>query len=136
MFDLSGPMTPELHYLVCSVVLGLVLLVAASHAISSQYGYAWTASNRDEPMAPLKGVVGCVDRAPINFSETFPYFAVLVLVAHVVGRDGALTLWGARLYFWGRVVHAIASIAGYPLLRSMIWNVSFVGMVLFVVAML
>jgi uncharacterized MAPEG superfamily protein len=129
-------MTPELHYLVYSVVLGLVLLIAASHAISSQYGYAWTASNRDEPMPPLKGIVGRVDRALINFSETFPFFAVLVLVAHVAGRNGALTLWGARLYFWGRVVHAIFSVAGYPLLRSMIWNVSLVGMILFVVAML
>jgi uncharacterized MAPEG superfamily protein len=129
-------MTPELHYLIYSVVLGLVLLVAASHAISSQYGYAWTASNRDEPMPPLKGIAGRVDRAVINFSETFPYFAVLVLVAHILGRDGALTLWGARLYFWGRVLHAILSIAGYPLLRSMIWNVSFAGMIFFVVAML
>ncbi len=129
-------MTPELHYLIYSIVLGLLLLVGASHAISSQYGYAWTASNRDEPMPPLKGVAGRVDRALINFSETFPFFAVLVLAAHVAGRDGTLTLWGARLYFWGRVVHAIASVAGYPLLRSMIWNVSLAGMVLFVVAML
>ena len=87
-------------------------------------------------MPPLKGVAGRVDRALINFSETFPFFAVLVLAAHVAGRDGTLTLWGARLYFWGRVVHAIASVAGYPLLRSMIWNVSLAGMVLFVVAML
>ena len=128
-------MTPELHYLAYSIVLGLLLLVAASHAVSSQYGYAWTASNRDEPMPPLKGVAGRVDRALNNFLETFPFFAVLVLVAHVTGRDGTLTLWGARLYFWGRVVHAIASIASYPLLRSMIWNVSLVGMVLFLVAM-
>ena len=129
-------MTPEFHYLVYSVILGLVLLIAASHAISSQIGYAWTASNRDEPMPPLKGVVGRVDRALINFLETFPFFAVLVLVAHVAGRDGTLTLWGARLYFWGRVVHAIVSVAGYPLLRSMIWNVSLTGMVLFIVAIL
>jgi uncharacterized MAPEG superfamily protein len=129
-------MTTEFHYLAYSVVLGLFLLVGASHAISWQYGYGWTASNRDEPMPPLKGIVGRVDRAFINFSETFPFFAALVIVGHVAGREGALTLWGARLYFFGRVVHAIASVAGYPLLRSMIWNVSFVGMVLFVVALL
>jgi len=127
-------MTPELHYLAYSAILGLVLLVAASHAVSSQYGYVWTASNRDEPMPPLSGIAGRIDRALINFSETFPFFAVLVLMAHVAGKDGSLTLWGARLYFWGRVVHAAASVAGFPLLRSMIWNVSLVGMVLFIVA--
>ena len=129
-------MTPEFHYLIYSIVLGLLLLVAASHAISSQYGYAWTASNRDNPMPPLKSVVGRIDRALVNFSETFSFFAVLVIVAHLAARDGALTLWGARLYFWGRIAHAVASIAGYPLLRSLIWNVSFIGMVLFVAAML
>jgi uncharacterized MAPEG superfamily protein len=129
-------MTPELHYLAYSAVLGLVLLVVASHAISSQYGYAWTASNRDLQMPPLKGIVGRIDRALVNFLETFPFFAVLLLAAHVAGRDGSLTLWGSRLYFWGRIIHAIASIAGYPLLRSAIWNVSLVGMLLFVVALL
>jgi uncharacterized MAPEG superfamily protein len=129
-------MTPEFHYLIYSIVLGLVLLIAASHAMSFQYGYAWTAGNRDEPMPPLKGIAGRIDRALINFSETFPFFAALVLVAHVAGRDGALTIWGARLYFWGRIVHAVASITGYSLLRSLIWNVSLVGMVLFVAAML
>lgn len=128
-------MTPELRYLVFSVVLGIVLLITASHAISSQYGYSWTASNRDQPMPPLKGIVGRIDRALINFLETFPFFAVLLLVAHLAGRDGSLTLWGSRLYFWGRVVHAVASIAGYPMLRSMIWNVSLVGMLLFVFAL-
>ena len=86
-------------------------------------------------MPPLKGFAGRVDRALINFSETFPFFAVLVIVAHVAGRDGVLTLWGARLYFWARIVHAAASIAGYPLLRSMIWNVALVGMVFFIVAL-
>jgi len=129
-------MTSEFNYLVYSVALGLLLLVAASHAISFQYGYSWTASNRDEPMPPLKGFAGRVDRALINFSETFPFFAVLVLLAHVAGRDGMLTLWGARLYFWARVIHAAASVAGYPLLRSMIWNVALAGMVLFIVALL
>jgi uncharacterized MAPEG superfamily protein len=129
-------MTPELQYLAFSVVLGLLLLVAASHAISSQYGYRWTAGNREEPVPPLRGVAGRVDRALVNFSETFPFFAVLVLAAHVAGQDGPLTLWGARLYFWGRVVHAAASVAGYPLLRSLIWNVSLAGIVLFILALL
>ncbi|MGA3213868.1 MAG: MAPEG family protein [Terriglobales bacterium] len=129
-------MTSEFNYLAYNVALGLLLLLAASHAISFQYGYAWTASNRDEPMPPLKGIPGRVDRALINFSETFPFFAALVLLAHVAGRDGMLTLWGARLYFWARVIHAAASVAGYPLLRSMIWNVALAGMVLFIVALL
>ena len=128
-------MTPELHYLAFSVLLGLALLIAASHAISSQYGYAWTAGNRDQPMPPLTGLAGRIDRAWANFLETFPFYAALVLAAHVAGRDGALTLWGSRLYFWGRVVHALSSVAGFPWVRSAIWNVSLAGMSLFIIAL-
>jgi len=80
--------------------------------------------------------VGRIDRALINFLETFPFFAALVLVTHISGRDGALTFWGSRLYFWGRIVHAASSIAGYPMVRSLVWNVSLAGMVLFIVAAL
>ena len=92
-------MTPELRYLVYSTILGLLHLIAASHFISFQYGYRWTASNREEEKPPLKGIVGRVDRAGINFLETFPFFAALVIAAHLVNRDSSLTLWAARLYF-------------------------------------
>jgi len=129
-------MTPEFHYLVYSASLGLLLLISASHAISHQLGYRWTASNRDEPTPPLKGIAGRTDRACTNFLETFPIFAALVLVAHLSGENGQLTLWGARLYFWGRVCHAVASVAGYSLLRSLIWNVALVGIVFFIVALI
>ena len=128
-------MTPEFYYLAYSMMLGLLHLVAASHATSQQYGYRWTASNREEPMPPLKGVVGRIDRAGTNFIETFPIFAAAVLTAHLAGQTGALTLWGARLYFWGRIFHAGASVAGYSLLRSLVWNVALAGIVLVIAAL-
>jgi hypothetical protein len=49
-------MTTELWLLVASVILGLVHLIAASHLISFQYGYRWTASRREEPVPPLRGL--------------------------------------------------------------------------------
>jgi uncharacterized MAPEG superfamily protein len=129
-------MTPEFHYLVYSTILGILHLVVASHFISYQYGYRWTASNREEAMPPLKGIVARVDQASINFLETFPFFAALVIVAHLSERDGGLTLWGARLYFWGRMIYAVASAAGFSIVRSMIWNVAVAGIILFIVALL
>jgi len=115
--------------------LGLLNLIAASHAISSQHGYRWTASTREQPMPPLKGVANRVDQACTNSLETFPIFAALVFAAHLGGRNGQLTFWGARLYFWGRVAHEVASIAGYSLLRSSIWNAAFAGIGLVIVAL-
>ena len=129
-------MTPELRYLVYSTILGLLHLIAASHFISYQYGYRWTASNRDEEKPPLKGIVGRVDRAGINFLETFPFFAVLVIAAHLINRDSSLTLWAARFYFWGRLIYALAYSAGFPILRSAIWNLATGGIILLIIALL
>jgi len=66
-------MTIELKFLAASVVIGLVHLVAASHLISFQYGYRWTASNRDEPVPPLRGLANRIDQATTNFLETLPF---------------------------------------------------------------
>ena len=103
-------MTTELWLLVASVILGLVHLIAASHLISFQYGYRWTASSREEPVPPLRGLANRVDQATTNFLETFPFFAALVLVAHFTNRDGLLTVWGAHLYFWARLGYLLAAV--------------------------
>ncbi len=127
-------MTVELRMLALSVVLGLVQIVVASHAASLQRGYRWTASPRDGEVEPLRGVAGRLDRALRNFAETFPLFAAAVLAAHVSDAHGALTEWGARLYFWARVAYVPLYAAGIPLIRSLVWNVATIGIVLLVAA--
>jgi uncharacterized MAPEG superfamily protein len=115
--------------LTLGAVLGLVQIVAASHAASLQRGYRWTAGPRDEPTPPLRGVAGRLDRALRNFLETFPLFAAVVLAAHVSDIHNALTEWGGAAY-----VPLYA--AGVPLVRSLVGNVATVGIMLFVVALL
>ena len=122
--------------LTLGVVLGLVHIVAASHAASFQRGYRWTSGPRDEPTPSLRGVARRLDRALRNFLETFPLFAAVVLVAHVSETHNALTEWGSRLYLWGRVAYVPLYAAGVPPVRSLVWNVATVGIMLFVVALL
>jgi len=62
-------MTTELRFLAASIILGLLQLIAASHLISFQYGYRWTASDRDEPVPPLRGLANRIDQATTNFLE-------------------------------------------------------------------
>lgn len=121
--------------LALSVVLGIVQIVVASHAASLQRGYRWTAGPRDGEVEPLRGVAGRLDRALRNFLETFPLFAAAVLAAHVSDAHGALTEWGARLYFWARVAYVPLYAAGIPLIRSLVWNVATVGILLLVAAL-
>jgi uncharacterized MAPEG superfamily protein len=123
-------MTLELKMLALSIVLGLVQIVLASHAASLQRGYVWTASSRDEGVPALTRVGGRLARALQNFVETFPLFAAAVLIAHVAGRHSWMTEWGVHLYFWGRIVYLICYAAGVFLLRSLVWNVATLGIVL------
>jgi len=126
----------ELRMLTLSVVLGIVQIIAASHAASLQRGYRWTASPRDEKLEPLSGVAGRLERALRNFLETFPLFVAVVLVAQLTDTHSALTEWGARLYFWGRVAYVLLYAAGVPLVRSLVWNVATIGIALIVGALL
>jgi uncharacterized MAPEG superfamily protein len=129
-------MTVELFTLAASIVLGFIHIVLASHAKSRQYGYRWTASARDEPRAPLTGIAGRLERASQNFSETFPFFAAAILIAHLAGKHDALTVWGAQLYFWARALYLPLYAFGVPLIRSLIWNVAAAGIALLLVALL
>jgi uncharacterized MAPEG superfamily protein len=128
-------MTVELKLLAASVVLGLLHLIASSHLISWQRGYRWTASSREADVPPLRGLANRVDQATGNFLETFPFFAALVLLAHVTNHHSLLTVVGAHLYFWGRVGYLLTASAGYGLLRSVLcWNTALIGIVLLLIA--
>jgi uncharacterized MAPEG superfamily protein len=129
-------MTVELWMLAASIALGMIHLIASSHLISWQRGYRWTAGCREEAVPPLHGVANRVDQATTNFLETFPFFAALVLITHVINRHSALTIWGVHLYFWGRVAYLIAAATGLGLVRSLIcWNTAFVGIAFLFVAL-
>jgi uncharacterized MAPEG superfamily protein len=131
-------MTPELHWLAWSVVLGLVHILIAAGATSSQRpnGLQWSAGARDEPQPPPTGVAGRLTRARDNFLETFPLFAAAVLAAHLAGRNGAMTGWGTLIYFWARVVYVPLYAAGVPYLRSVVWGAAMVGLVMVLLPLL
>jgi uncharacterized MAPEG superfamily protein len=126
----------ELRVLMWSVVLGFVHIVASSHAQSLQRGYRWTASARDEPLPPLTALAGRLERALSNYLETFPLFVALVLVAQFAGVHNRLTEWGALLYIGARVAYLPLYALGIPVIRSLVWNVAALGMLLFVIALL
>lgn len=130
-------MTTELRFLAATVILGLLHLIVDSHLISWQLGYRWTASSREQPAPPLRGIANRVDQAYTNFMETFPFFVAVVLAAHFIGRHDTLTLWGAQLYFWGRAGYVLAAAAGLGLVRSILcFNTALSGIILFLIALL
>lgn len=127
---LTNCMPIELIGLVASVALGIVHIVLASHSASLQRGYRWTASARDAVVPPLTGVAGRLSRASANYLETFPYFGLLALAVYFAGASSATAAWGVWLYLLGRVVYLLLYAFGVFLVRSLMWNVATLGIVL------
>src|SRR5579875_3385621 len=98
-------MTIELTMLGWTLVLAIVQIFLPAGFRNGETGIAYNAGPRDEPGPPVGKVTGRLQRAQRNLYETLPLFAAGVLIAHVAGREGTLTLWGVMLYFWARVVY-------------------------------
>lgn len=128
-------MAIELQMLVWSVVLGLVVVAIAAALGTQQRGLGWNVGARDGIPPPLTGVAARMDRASRNFLETFPFFAVVVLVVIITQHTNASTALGAQLYFWARVAFVPIYAAGIPYLRTVVWAVSIVGLVKILLAL-
>jgi len=125
----------EMKMLLWSIVLGLVQVALAATLVTGQRGLAWGAGARDGEPAPVTPVAARLQRAAANFLETFPFFAAAVLAVVVTGRADAISALGAQLYFWARLVYVPVYAAGVPLLRTLVWTVSIVGLVMVLIGL-
>ena len=124
----------ELQLLAAAVLIGLVQLLWAVVAATRQRNdLQWGVGPRDEPR-PIHGVPARLERAYFNFMETFPLFAAAVLAAYLAGKLGPLTMWGSALYVIARAVYVPLYAAGAPVVRSLVWGVSLVGVLMIVAA--
>ena len=129
-------MTPEITMLLWSVVLGLAHLTIATIMSNWDRGLAYNISSRDLPPGPVSPFTARLLRGFENFKETFVFFAVPVLVLAIMGRQNASSALGAQLYFWARLVYVPVYAAGIPVLRTLIWTVSCVGLIMVLAAAL
>jgi len=123
-------MTFELTMLAWTLVLAFVQILLFDVARTNQYGLKWNTGPRDEEMPPLSPVAGRLQRAQANLYETLPLFIAAVLIAHVAGIQNELTHWGSALYLGGRVVYVPLYAFGVRNLRSLVWIVSLVGLLM------
>jgi uncharacterized MAPEG superfamily protein len=119
-------MTIELTMLAYSVALlfGLIL-VQASAAVRAQ-GLATMAGPRDQLKEPSV-MQGRTKRIVDNHREGLILFAPLVLIAAVLDVSTPTTALGAQVFFYARVVHAVAYLFAVPLVRPLAWAAGIVG---------
>jgi uncharacterized MAPEG superfamily protein len=128
-------MTIELKLMAWSLVLAIIQILAFDVARTGQYGIKWNTGPRDEAMPPLSPAADRLSRAQSNLYETLPLFIAAVLGLHALGVSTPTTVLGAQLWFWGRVVYVPLYAAGVKMVRSLVWLVSFGGLVMLVGAL-
>ena len=128
-------MSPDLKYLLFSVILTFVQMLVAATGANQAVGLPTLAGNR-EGLPEIKGWAGRAKRAHLNMVENMVLFAALVLIAAVAGKANAMTAMGAAIFFWGRAAYAVIYVAGIAWLRTAAWFVSVIGMVLIAIELL
>jgi uncharacterized MAPEG superfamily protein len=90
----------------------------------------------DSAGPPTGLLTGRLQRAQRNLFETLPLFAAAVLIAHIGGRESALTLWGAWIYLLARIAYVPLYAAGIPVVRTLAWAASMAGLIMILYACL
>ena len=122
-------MSTELWLLFGSLPLYGLYLGAQSLIFRAHYGVMFAATARDNP-PPEGDLLGRAERALRNFQETWPVFIVLMLIGHLAMPGEPLILWGAIVWGVARIVYLPLYLFGVFMIRSLVWNVSLIGLVM------
>jgi uncharacterized MAPEG superfamily protein len=122
-------MSLELTLLIWSIGLTFIQMLVAVTGTVLQFGLPDFAGNR-ENLPPATSWAGRAQRAHRNMLESLVLFAVLVLVTEITNKNSAMTGFGTQLFFWSRVIYAIIYVAGVPWLRTGVWGISIIGLIL------
>ena len=130
-------MTPLLWIVVkMGIVTWLALLLA-----SLMRAKGWTLpglllalGNRDNLPAP-SDMAGRASRASVNTLEAFVLFAPLALVAHATATANPHVLLGAQIFFWSRLAYLAVYVAGIAYLRTLVWGVSYAGLIMMIMGL-
>jgi uncharacterized MAPEG superfamily protein len=119
------------HAVIASGILTLLMLLVASAMCAKAWtppGMAIAFGNR-ESVAPPYGHAGRADRAARNMLEGMVVLLAVVLAAQLAGK-GAQAAMGASVFFWARLVYWPVYIAGIIYLRTAVWFVSIIAILM------
>ena len=73
---------------------------------------------------------GRAKRTVQNHMEGLALFGFAILIIEMSGLNSDLSKTGAALFFWARLAYAPAYLLGIPTVRTLIWAVSLVGILI------
>lgn len=127
-------MTPELTYLAYSIVLLFVIIMIQASAGIRQNGGLVMANARDNLPAPTT-FSARAKRNVDNMRENLWLFAPGILIAAIIDLSNQWTLLGAQIFFFARVLHSIAYLAAWPIVRPIFWFAGIIACALIYLAL-
>ena len=122
-------MTPDLTWLLYSVILAFLMELAASAVrvqIWTPAGFMLALGNR-ENLPAASPLAGRADRAARNMMVSLLLFSAVLLAAHAAGKTGDRITLGAELFFFARLAYAPLYWLGIAYLRTAAWTAGIVG---------
>ena len=121
------------HAVIASGILTLLMLLVASAFCAKVWepGGVMVAFGNREGVTPPVDMGGRADRAAKNMLEGMVMLLAVVLAAQLAGK-GAQAAAGASVFFWARLVYWPVYMAGIIYLRTAVWFVSIIGLLMIV----
>ena len=119
-------MTPELTYLLYSIILLFVIVFIQASAGIRQHGGLVLANNRDG-LADDSTFLARAKRNVANMRENLWFFAPAALIVGITDASTHWTVLGAQIFFFARLAHSITYLAGWPFIRPLFWAAGLVG---------
>jgi uncharacterized MAPEG superfamily protein len=123
-------MPVELKILALGSLLLFVHIFTATRFKTAQYGRKWNVGARDEDLPEANAMTGRTMRAQANFMETFPIAIVALLGVVIAGKTSPTTALGGWIWLGARVVYLPLYAAGVPVIRTVVWSIGMVGLVI------
>jgi len=132
-------MPTEINYLLSAVILYLAMIVFQALAAigSGKVTLGDLLGPRDD--MPTDGVATLharARRAQANFTEGMIMFIPLIMITVYSTETTPMTALGAALFFYGRLAYAPLYWFGVPVLRTIAWAVSIVGILILLVELI
>lgn len=129
----KAAMAVEIQVLGLSVILLIVQILLQAQTALPELGLDYAVGPRDESRPIKSTIAGRARRALANLLETYPGFIALAVALVLSGKAGGLGATGAWIWLIARVVYIPLYLFGIPLVRSLCWGVSILGLVLMLI---
>jgi uncharacterized MAPEG superfamily protein len=117
-------MPQELTILALAAMLALAHIMIAINLKTKQYGTAWNMGARDEALPPLNAVAARLERARNNYLETLPVAVIALFGVVLAGKASEVTAIAGSVWLGARVVYLPLYWAGVPKVRTYVWLVA------------